>query len=113
LSVTAGVPTKTHLKIVSLLGIIIVCDFAWYIACVQVFESMLLFLTFECLTLLLDTTQTLIKYVIHLGDIWANNMWEFRGHLLYYTEFLSDTLILVATLAHYVHIMVGGDFSML
>ncbi|RUP46088.1 hypothetical protein BC936DRAFT_147373 [Jimgerdemannia flammicorona] len=115
LSVTSGVSTQTHLKIVSLLGIIIVCDFAWYIACVQVFGSMLLFLTFECLTLLLDTTQTLIKYIIHLGDIWANNMWESRGHLLYYTEFLSDTLILVATLAHYVHIMIihGISFSLI
>lgn len=67
----------------------------------------------QCLTLLLDTTQTLIKYIIHLGDLWANNMWESRGYLLYYTEFLSDTLILVATLAHYVHIMVSGNFSML
>src|SRR3954452_10462800 len=103
--------------------------------CISIFRSMLLLLTFEvsdnffmqvsdwiiknvisnvifhffikqCFTLFLDTVQTLIKYLIHLRDITRQSVWESRGILLYYTEFVTDTLILVATLGHYLHIMV-------
>ena len=48
----------------------------------------------------MDTAQTLIKYTIHLIDIYKNSsaVWEQRGTYIYYTEFVTDTLILVATL---------------
>ncbi|CAI2188753.1 3561_t:CDS:2, partial [Funneliformis geosporum] len=48
-------------------------------------------------------------------DITRQSVWESRGILLYYTEFVTDTLILVATLAHYLHIMLlhGISFTLI
>ncbi|CAG8500020.1 11545_t:CDS:2 [Ambispora leptoticha] len=76
---------------------------------------MFLLLTFECFTLFLDTVQTLVKYLIHLGDLYRQGVWESKGLFLYYTEFVTDSLILVATLGHYLHIMIlhGVSFTLI
>ncbi|KAF9086130.1 hypothetical protein BGX27_003271, partial [Mortierella sp. AM989] len=58
-----------------------------------------------CFTLFLDTIQTLVKYVIHLGDLSRQGPCESRRMVQYYTEFVTDTMILVTTLGHYLHIM--------
>eukprot|EP01135_Chromosphaera_perkinsii_P005636 Nk52_evm7s356 gene=Nk52_evmTU7s356 len=77
--------------------------------------SVVLLLTFECLTLFLDTLQTLIKYAIHLKDLSVDGVWEGRSTYTYYTEFITDTLIHLATLGHYVHIfkLHGVQFTLI
>lgn len=62
----------------------------------------------KCFTLLLDTLQTTVKYVIHLGDLSRQGPCESRRTVQYYTEFVTDSMILVTTLGHYLHIMVRG-----
>ena len=59
----------------------------------------------QCFTLFLETVQTITKHVIHLVDIQRAGVWEQRGTYLYYTEFVTDTLILAATLGHYIQIL--------
>ncbi|CAG8561815.1 11999_t:CDS:2 [Funneliformis mosseae] len=115
LTFTPNTPVQAHLRILTLLILILLSDIFWFIMCISVFRSMLLLLTFECFTLFLDTVQTLVKYIIHLRDITRQSVWESRGILLYYTEFVTDTLILVATLAHYLHIMLlhGISFTLI
>ncbi|CAI2193916.1 13388_t:CDS:2, partial [Funneliformis geosporum] len=115
LTFTPNTPVQAHLRILALLILILLSDIFWFIMCISVFRSMLLLLTFECFTLFLDTVQTLVKYIIHLRDITRQSVWESRGILLYYTEFVTDTLILVATLAHYLHIMLlhGISFTLI
>jgi len=102
--------STTYTKILFLLFSILVLDISWFYFCVTVFQqngaSLLLLLTFECFTLFLDTIQTLIKYGIHLVDLRRQGMWEQRGVYIYYTEFLTDSLILLATLGHYLQILV-------
>jgi len=84
-----------------------------------------LLLTFECFTLFLDTIQTLVKYGIHLIDLRREGLWEQRGMYIYYTgslslfkgcaihhsiasnnllEFVTDSLVLLATLGHYIQV---------
>ncbi|CAB4482274.1 unnamed protein product [Rhizophagus irregularis] len=115
LTFSPNTPVQAHLRILVLLILILLSDIFWFIMCISIFRSMLLLLTFECFTLFLDTVQTLIKYLIHLRDITRQSVWESRGILLYYTEFVTDTLILVATLGHYLHIMLlhGISFTLI
>lgn len=98
-----------HGKLITLLISILLADAGWFCFCITVFSktgsSMLLLLTFECFTLFLDTIQTLIKYIIHLIDISRQGVWEPRGTYIYYTEFVTDILVLFTTLCHYLHIL--------
>jgi len=106
---------RIHGKLLVLLISILLLDIIWFyfIFSFSYGEgySVLLLLTFECFTLLLDTLQTLIKYVIHLVDLSREGVWEQRGTYIYYTEFCTDTLILTATLGHYVQILVSHGIS--
>jgi autocrine motility factor receptor len=65
----------------------------------------LFLLTFECFTLFLEVLQTIIKYSIHLYDLTLPQTWEHRSTYIYYTEFITDSLVLFATIAHYLHIL--------
>ena len=56
----------------------------------------------QCLTLFLKTSETLVKYALHMYKHNAN--WSSRGTLLYYTELVTECSILIATLFHYGHI---------
>ncbi|KAG0222034.1 hypothetical protein BGX31_009393 [Mortierella sp. GBA43] len=105
LTVSSNVPTRVHVKLLFMLTTILVLNIAWFIFCISVFRSMLLLLSFECFTLFLDTIQTLVKYAIHLGDLSRQGPCESRRSVQYYTEFITDTMILVTTLGHYLHIM--------
>ncbi|KAL1917213.1 uncharacterized protein VTP21DRAFT_4869 [Calcarisporiella thermophila] len=107
-----NVPFKSHLKILSLLVLILVSDVFWFSVCASIFPTMLLLLTFESFTLFLDTLQTLIKYGIHIRDLSTSGIWEEKGVMLYYTEFITDILILVATLGHYMHIILLHGVSL-
>nr|CAG8472556.1 14225_t:CDS:2 [Entrophospora candida]CAG8545205.1 12910_t:CDS:2 [Entrophospora candida] len=112
LTFSPNTPIQAHLRILSLLILILIVDIIWFIICVR---SMLLLLTFECFTLFLDTVQTLMKYIIHLRDLSQQGVWESKGLVLYYIEFVTDTLILAATLGHYLHIMLlhGISFTLI
>ncbi|KAF9904487.1 hypothetical protein EC991_002647 [Linnemannia zychae] len=105
LTVSPNIPIRVHVKILTMLSMILVSTIAWFVFCISVFRSMLLLLSFECFTLFLDTVQTLVKYVIHLGDLSRQGPCESRRMVQYYTEFSTDTMILVTTLGHYLHIM--------
>ncbi|KAF9400027.1 hypothetical protein BGZ94_005557 [Podila epigama] len=105
ITVTPNVPVRVHAKILTMLSMIIISDVAWFVLCISVFRSMLLLLSFECFTLFLDTLQTIVKYCIHLGELSRQGPCESRRTIQYYTEFVTDTMILVTTLGHYLHIM--------
>ncbi|KAF9171234.1 hypothetical protein BGX20_007929 [Mortierella sp. AD010] len=105
LTVSPNIPTSVHVKILTMLTMILTLNIAWFVFCISVFRSMLLLLSFECLTLFLDTIQTLVKYIIHLGDQSRQGPCESWRMVQYYTEFVTDTMILVTTLGHYLHIM--------
>ncbi|KAF9964054.1 hypothetical protein BGZ70_006997 [Mortierella alpina] len=74
LTVSPSIPLRVHVKILTMLTMILVSNIAWFVLCISVFRSMLLLLSFECFTLLLDTVQTLVKYIIHLGDLSPNTL---------------------------------------
>eukprot|EP01114_Cavostelium_apophysatum_P014095 TRINITY_DN3566_c0_g1_i2.p1 TRINITY_DN3566_c0_g1~~TRINITY_DN3566_c0_g1_i2.p1 ORF type:complete len:627 (+),score=161.01 TRINITY_DN3566_c0_g1_i2:232-2112(+) len=106
---------KTHARLLTLLVGITLFDIAWFYFCISAFKEAgagrVLLITFECFTLFLDTIQTLIKYVIHIIDVSREGVWEQRGTYIYYTEFFTDVLILVATIGHYVQILAWHGFQ--
>ena len=78
--------------------------------------SQALLLCFEIFITLVESSHTLAKYAIFAVDgRLYNGAWEERGHYLYYLEFVSDSLILVATFAHYVHLLhtLGVSFTLI
>eukprot|EP01101_Sappina_pedata_P003523 TRINITY_DN1407_c0_g1_i2.p1 TRINITY_DN1407_c0_g1~~TRINITY_DN1407_c0_g1_i2.p1 ORF type:complete len:464 (+),score=89.70 TRINITY_DN1407_c0_g1_i2:1-1392(+) len=108
-----------HVKVLSLLGTILLSDIIFCYLCIWIFlgagagASVILLLTFECATLFLDTVQTLVKYGIHLYDVfYAEGNWDKRGACIYYTEFVTDSLVLLVTLAHYIQIFVLHGVSL-
>jgi hypothetical protein len=59
----------------------------------------------QCATIGLRVTQTLVKYGLHLWDLRSdNNNAEARTTVAFLVDFLFDTVQLVVTLAHYMHI---------
>ncbi|ELR11345.1 CUE domain containing protein [Acanthamoeba castellanii str. Neff] len=103
-------PLAVHGRIFALLVSILLIDALWFAASVSIFgpagTSVVLLMTFECLTLFLSTVQTVIKYVVHLIDlVRKDEFWELRGSYTFYAEFLTESLILVATIGHYIHIL--------
>jgi len=113
---TPNLQWSVYARMITLLFSIMFADLAWFYVCLSVFRkngaSLLLLLTFECVTLFLDTIQTLIKYGIHLMDMVQGGTWEKRGVYMYYTEFFTDTMILLATLAHYAQILILHGISL-
>ncbi|KAJ9059448.1 hypothetical protein DSO57_1002027 [Entomophthora muscae] len=101
-------------KVLAFLVLIILADVFWFVVCLFSFRSMLFLLTFECFTLFLDTTQTLVKYVIRLQGSSAEAL-DSKDLYLRKTEFFTDAAILVATLIHYVQIALihGVSFTLI
>jgi len=99
--------------------LLLFANLGWFSLCLSVFwdagAAVLLLLTFECFTLFVDTLQTLGKYTIHLWDLHGNGTWEDRGKYMYMVEFFTDSVILLATLAHYVQILIlhGISFTLI
>ncbi|KAI9293557.1 hypothetical protein K502DRAFT_325255 [Neoconidiobolus thromboides FSU 785] len=106
---------RSQFRVLSFLSLIIICDILWFTVCLNSFGSMLFLLIFECFTLLLDTLQTLIKYLIHIKDISSSDIWEEKDVYLRKTEFYTDAAILVVTLIHYIQIVLlqGITFTLI
>eukprot|EP01103_Thecamoeba_quadrilineata_P000676 TRINITY_DN1058_c0_g1_i2.p1 TRINITY_DN1058_c0_g1~~TRINITY_DN1058_c0_g1_i2.p1 ORF type:complete len:622 (-),score=89.93 TRINITY_DN1058_c0_g1_i2:133-1977(-) len=107
---------STHIRILVLLSIILVIDFFWIYFSISLFystagTSVILLLTFECFTLFLDTTQTVIKYGIYFIDNLYEGSWENRGTYIFYTEIMTDSLGLLTMLGHYIQILYMSGFS--
>eukprot|EP00163_Fabomonas_tropica_P003781 TRINITY_DN13346_c0_g1_i2.p1 TRINITY_DN13346_c0_g1~~TRINITY_DN13346_c0_g1_i2.p1 ORF type:complete len:545 (+),score=21.08 TRINITY_DN13346_c0_g1_i2:548-2182(+) len=108
LSFAVGTSTATHVKLLALLSMLMLCDVGMVYFCITFFKdaatSVLLLLTYECVTLFLDVARTVIKYFVHLYDVSLSGTWEPRGTWIFYVEFVTDTIELVVTLGHYLHI---------
>eukprot|EP00029_Vermamoeba_vermiformis_P011981 TRINITY_DN678_c0_g1_i1.p1 TRINITY_DN678_c0_g1~~TRINITY_DN678_c0_g1_i1.p1 ORF type:complete len:630 (+),score=195.77 TRINITY_DN678_c0_g1_i1:81-1970(+) len=112
-------PASVHGRMLTLQLLLLYANLSWFALCLSVFwdagAAVLLLLTFECFTLFVDTLQTLGKYAIHLWDLHGNGTWEERGKYMYMVEFFTDAIILLATLAHYVQILIlhGISFTLI
>jgi len=99
-----------HLRILGLLVVIMLANALGFTASLYIFRSkditVMFLLMFECITLFLSTVQTVAKYGIHLVDqLKKDEFWELRGMYIFYTEFVTDSLILVATIGHYTYVI--------
>eukprot|EP00127_Corallochytrium_limacisporum_P002215 Clim_evm3s109 gene=Clim_evmTU3s109 len=121
LSFSPSTTVEKHAKILFLLGSIMAIDMACLAGAIQYISveegyvgeaiNMFLLLIFEAVTIAADTTQTLIKYGIHLYDLRVDGIWESKGIILYYTDFVADVCAHVMTLLHYMHILILHNFS--
>lgn len=100
---TANLRFSAHSRIIGLLVTLLGGNILWFSLCVYFFLDtgfgVITLLTFECFVILLESMETFMKYGLHLHRCDSN--WEARGVLIYFTEFMMETLILLLTLAHY------------
>jgi len=92
--------------LLSLLFLILTVDVFWFSLCLIYGDTsigMFFLLTFECYVIFFDTVQTLLIYMLH--TIRRESNWGARSSYIYYTECITDCLNLLATFAHYCHIL--------
>ena len=104
---------RAHTKVIALLMAIALVNVSLWLMCLSAFSvspTIAFLLSFECFILFLDTTQTLLKYAIHLADLFSNHSLEARSVIMYYTEFITELLIQLATFFYFVVILVSFFF---
>lgn len=104
-----------HLRVVTCLLLIMACGARCLAFCLRLPTadwSGILLLSFECFVLLLEGSQTLIKYG---ADVWqaVHGAWTSHAWFVYHVEFATDVLVQCATLAHYSHILLIHGISFL
>jgi E3 ubiquitin-protein ligase AMFR len=108
----------SHFRPFALLVLIFVCNlglgaFGWW-GSADVSQALLL--CFEVFITFVESVHTLAKYAILAIDARRyDGSWDDRGHYMYYVEFASDSIILVVTFAHYLHVLytLGLSFTMI
>lgn len=118
LTLTPNARPGVHISMITFLFGILFANLGWFSLCIPFFWkrqqgwSFLLLLIYECLVCFLYIIQTLIKYALHLYDLSQPGTWDPRTSLMYYAEFTTESLALVATLFHYCHILVVNGFGL-
>jgi hypothetical protein len=109
-AVAPNITTVAHVRLISLLSLVLICCGVWTYTCVKTFwvgggPSVVLLLLFECMTCIIMVTQTLAKYAVHGIDAYLHNgEWEWRGPLWYFIGFGGDIVSLTVSTGHYLHV---------
>lgn len=106
-----------HLRVITCLLLIMACGGRCLAFCLRLPTtdwSGILLLSFECFVLLVEGSQTLVKYA---ADAWqalhAGGEWTGHASFIYHTELVTDVTVQCATLAHYAHILLLHGISIL
>lgn len=94
---TPTVPVKSHIRIVSFLGFLLLIDSLFLYNSVKYLietrqASVSLFFSFEYVILVTSTVSTFIKYVFHVFDMLMDGQWENRAVYTFYLELVRDLL---------------------
>ena len=77
--------------------------------------SLGLLLIFDCVNVDIDCLHTFAKVAVFHYDAKQNGDWEERGHYLYMVDVGSESLLLLASLLHYAHLLylLGISFTLI
>lgn len=113
-SFSPATPQWFHLKLISLLSVVLLCSTILMVICVYVGMyaglTILAFMAAECLILGFRTLYVILRYVIHLVDMNMEGVWEKRTVYIYYAELIFELSVLSVDFAHHLHMLLWGNF---
>lgn len=112
-SFSPATPRWFHMKLISLLSVVLVCSVSLLIICLYVGMfaglTVLAFMAAECLILGFRTLYVILRYTIHLVDMNMEGVWEKRSIYIYYTELVFELSVLSVDFAHHLHMLLWGN----
>lgn len=106
-------PRYIHVKLLSLLCVIVVSCCGLLAICVMVGLHMgitiFAFMAAECLLLLIRTLYVVARYCLHLVDMNLEGVWENRATYVYYTELIFELAALSIDFGHHLHMLLWGN----
>lgn len=107
-------PLQSHLKVLSFLVVIQGCSLGLVAAGVYVQKefgfSISLFMLAESLGLSLRTLYVILKYSVHLWDIYSTNQLNNKGTINYYLDLSFEVTVITIDFLHYFHMLIYGNF---
>ncbi|KAJ1958534.1 hypothetical protein IWQ62_004883 [Dispira parvispora] len=94
-----------HIRIAVLLALICLLDTSILLMCFLTLQDLFVFISFEPTIILIDTLHTLIRYVGNLGEISGFSNSELYSDILTYIDFAADVLVILVSMAYYLHIL--------
>ncbi|BFZ19181.1 hypothetical protein BsWGS_22220 [Bradybaena similaris] len=104
---------SAHVKVLSLLVVILLLCLALLIGCVwvaiNISFTIFTFLAAESILVMLKSSFVVVRYMIQLYDMSLEGVWESRSVYLYYTELVFELVILSVDFAHHLHMLLYGN----
>lgn len=106
-------PHFIHIKLLSLLCVIVISCFGLLAVCVMVGLQMgitiFAFMAAECILLAIRTLYVVARYCLHLIDMNLEGVWENRATYVYYTELIFELAALSIDFGHHLHMLLWGN----
>ncbi|KAL5022727.1 hypothetical protein ScPMuIL_001882 [Solemya velum] len=113
LSFSPTIPRLVHLKLLSLLFVILLSSIGLLVVCgmVGVTQGVTIFsfMAAECILLGIRALYVVLRYAIHLWDMNMEGVWENRSVYVYYTELVFELAALSVDFAHHLHMLLWGN----
>lgn len=113
LSFSPTTPKAMHMKLLTLLGLILVSCMGLLGICaligLQAGFTFFAFMAAECLILDIRCFHVLARYVIHLYEMNVDGVWENRSIYIYYTELIFELSAISIDFCHHLHMLLWGN----
>lgn len=119
LSFSPTTPGWSHARLLGLLAAILALSSFMLLLCTAAAFFFISFNTFafmaaECILLGVRTIHVMLRYVIHLYDTRgagtsAQRSWDKRGPLTYYTDLISELIVLAVDFLHHCHMLLWSN----
>ncbi|XP_070575002.1 E3 ubiquitin-protein ligase AMFR-like [Ptychodera flava] len=113
LSFSPTTPRWTHIRVLTLLSIILLtCVSLMGVSIwvgVQLGLHLFAFMSAECVLLTIKTLYVVIRYAIHLWDLNHDGLWENRSAYVYYTELSMELSALTVDFFHHLHMLLWAN----
>lgn len=108
-------PTLSHVRLVGLMAFLFAVDARLVAMCaLHTFRAssgtMLVLFAFEFTVLLIELVSNVVRYVLHIVDLYLESRWEAKGLYSFYNELLSDMCHLAVYVAFFVYVQLFYTF---
>ncbi|KAK0062620.1 E3 ubiquitin-protein ligase AMFR [Biomphalaria pfeifferi] len=113
LSFSPATPRYAHVKLLSLLLVILLTSGVVLVGCfwvgINISLTIFAFLAAESLLLILKCLYVVVRYIIQLWDMSLEGVWESRAMYVYYTELIFELVSLSVDFSHHLHMLLYGN----
>jgi Ring finger domain len=110
-------PTSGHVRLVGLMALLFAIDARLVVSCsLYTFRApgatMLVLFAFEFTVLLIDLVSNVVRYVLHVVDLYLDSRWDAKGLYSFYNELLSDMCQLTVYVAFFIYVQFFYTFPL-